>query len=111
MKIYLDDADPIQHPSRKTPEGYTRMRTVEQVIEAIKTGTVEAIHLDNDLGSGYTEGYEVMRWLEEQVLTNAIPDEHVPRHMYFHTDNTVAKPKMKAAARNIKSHLMGWTKE
>lgn len=63
MKIYLDDTRPC-------PEGWVLVRTVEQAIKLLETEQVEEISLDNDLGLGYTEGWEVLDFLEETVFDN-----------------------------------------
>jgi hypothetical protein len=96
MKVYLDDIRP-------TPDGWTRTYTVEQTIELLKTGQVEELSLDNDLGSGQPEGFEVMKWLEEQVIAHGFTT--VPRHWRFHTDNIPRRWEMKAAARAIMNFL------
>lgn len=105
MKIYLDDADPVKEPKRATPEGFTRMRTVEEVIAAIEAGGVTEVSLDNDLGSGYTEGFMVMKWLEELVCTNKFPLDKMPARFSFHTDNVVRKKEMIAAWKSMRRHL------
>lgn len=62
MKLYLDD-------ERPTPEGWHRVYTVAQAIEALETRTVEYLSVDNDLGSldPKTEGFNLINWLEETV--------------------------------------------
>jgi hypothetical protein len=57
LKVWLDDMRPVPGPS------YTYCRTAEEVIELLKTGNVAEVDLDNDLGTGYTEGVEVARWI------------------------------------------------
>lgn len=47
MKIYLDDI-------REAPEGWIRTMTVDATFELLKYNKVEALSLDNDLGSGYS---------------------------------------------------------
>jgi len=98
MKIYLDDVRP-------TPEGWTHSRTAEETFELIKAGGVKEVSLDNDLGGGYTEGYMVMRWLEELVLTDQIPYEHLPERFTFHTDNVDRQSDMITAWKNLSRHL------
>lgn len=44
VKVYLDDVRP-------TPAGWVRAYTPEEIIDLIRTGKVEAISLDFDLGS------------------------------------------------------------
>jgi hypothetical protein len=59
-KIYMDD-------ERVTPEGWSRTYTVEETIMALETRNVTHLSLDNDLGEGNQEGYNVIDWLEETV--------------------------------------------
>lgn len=92
MKIYLDDLRP-------TPEGYARTYTVEETIEAIKKfdGKIQVLSLDNDLGYGLKEGYQVMRWLEEQAYHGTI--QPIPK-IIFHSQNSSAVHEMKMARTN-----------
>lgn len=68
--VYMDD-------ERVTPEGWTRTYTVEETIALLETRTVTHLSLDNDLGEGLQEGYNVVNWLEEAVyfdMTFPIPE-------------------------------------
>lgn len=91
MKLYLDD-------ERKTPEGWERAYHVHEVIEKLKTGKVEMLSLDNDLGSGEPEGYEAICWIEKEVFTNP---SFVPPTILIHTANRAAKDRMMLARFNI----------
>src|SRR5687767_6845462 len=92
MKVYLDD-------TREPPHGWVRAFTPEEVIAHLQTGTVEAISLDHDLGLATEErertGYDVLRWLEEQVATGAwsfpLPEIRV------HSANPVGWKRMEQA--------------
>ncbi|KKL92173.1 hypothetical protein LCGC14_1887340 [marine sediment metagenome] len=78
MKIFLDDI-------REAPEGWTRVHTYEEAIEGLKTGKVEQISLDNDLGTE-KEGYDVAKWIEQQTFeTNFRPPK-----IWVHSANPVA---------------------
>lgn len=98
LKVFLDD-------ERKTPEGWYRTFTVEETIALLETGTVDAVSLDNDLGTGYEEGYKVADWLEEQIITN--PEFSPPNFIRIHTQNVKARERMKAACRNIRRYAPG----
>lgn len=91
MKIYLDD-------ERKTPDGWTRTRTVEETIELLKTNRVESISLDHDLGTE-KDGHDVLVWIEEQTALHGFvpPDE-----IMVHSANTAARPEMEAAIQSIR---------
>lgn len=99
MKIFLDD-DMVKRP---TPEGFIRTQTAEETWELVKAGGVVELSLDNDLGSGYTEGYWVMRWLEAAVVGEGF--QNIPEKYRFHTHNPDRKNDMKQAIRNIMKHL------
>ena len=93
MKVWLDD-------ERKAPEGWVHVKTPLQAIELLKTGNVEEISLDNDLGMfNYqppNEGYHVANYIEEAAITGTLK----PLKIRIHTQNPVARDKMKAAIRN-----------
>ena len=103
MKLWLDDRRPA-------PEGWTLCRWPEDVISLLKTQNVEEISLDHDLddylcvGQGYCcsskerTGYDVLLWIEEQVITN----NYVPPKINIHTANPSAREKMLKAVESIK---------
>ena len=102
MKVYLDDV-------RGTPEGWVRVYWPEEAIELLKTGKVEIISLDHDLGENDrgidgrpATGYDVILWIEEQVFVNGFS----PPVMRVHSDNSSAREKMEAGIRAIESQVM-----
>lgn len=92
MNIFLDD-------KRETPDGYIRTYTVEETINLIKTnnGNVNTVSLDNDLGIGFKEGREVMKWIEGQAFNNELLP--IP-NLIIHSGNPVAKDEMSMARFN-----------
>lgn len=89
MKIFLDDI-------REAPEGWIRVHSYEEAIEGLKTGRVEQISLDNDLGTE-KEGYDVAKWIEQQTFeTNFRPPK-----IWVHSANPVATHNIEAAAAAI----------
>jgi hypothetical protein len=104
FKVWLDDI-------RQAPVGWISCRWPEEVIELIKTGEVEEISLDHDLcdpfvyEQGYMSstkertGYDVLVWLEEQVMNNGF----VPPKIKIHTANPSAMKRMKIVAERIES--------
>ena len=55
---------------RDTPEGWVRVYWPHEAIELLKTGAVEEISLDHDLGDDDNgTGYDVVTWIEEAVVT------------------------------------------
>src|SRR3972149_2433857 len=57
MKLYLDD-------ERVEPEGWTRIKTVQEAKEFLLSGKVEELSLDHDLGTEET-GYTLCLWMAE----------------------------------------------
>ena len=91
LKLYLDD-------ERETPEGWTRVYWPDEAIEYLKQGNVKEISLDHDLGDDRRgTGYEVLLWIEEQVITNNFK----PPKIRIHTANSSAREKMEAGVRTI----------
>ena len=100
MKIYLDD-------ERETPEGWHRCYWPEEVIQLLKTQDVEVVSLDHDLGEydfSHTHprtGYDVIKWIEEQVATT----DYVPPKVFLHTANSAGRQRMAAGLRAIQGFL------
>ena len=92
MKVYLDD-------ERKTPAGWTRVYWPNEAIELLRSGEVIEISLDHDLGDDERgTGYDVVKWIEEQVATN----NFVPPVMRVHSANVSARKKMELGIAAIK---------
>ena len=87
MKLYLDDI--------RTPpdDSWQVVRTAEEAIEILKTGKVNAMSFDHDLGEGKKTGYDVLVWIEREVFKKKMN----PPKMKTHTQNPVGKEKMEAA--------------
>jgi len=85
MDIWLDDIRPA-------PEGWTWVTTAREVIDLLKTGEVEAVSLDNDLGVNQREGYTVVQWMEENDVW--------PELVCVHTNNPVAARYMREVLLN-----------
>jgi hypothetical protein len=86
MKVYLDD-------ERPTPEGWIGVRWPEEVISLLRTGQVEELSLDHDLGDDARgTGYDVVLWIEEVVALSGFQ----PPRMKVHSANAAARAKMLA---------------
>ncbi|QEZ47980.1 cyclic-phosphate processing receiver domain-containing protein [Cupriavidus oxalaticus] len=86
MKVFLDD-------ERPTPEGWCRVYWPDEAIRLLKTGAVEEISLDHDLGDDTRgTGYDVILWIEEAV---ALRGFKTPR-IIVHSANSSAVDKMQA---------------
>lgn len=90
MKLWLDDVRPA-------PEGWTAVQNAADAIAVLRSGCVELVSLDHDLGP--TEagtGYDVAAWIEEQAASCALP-----RVMWrVHSANPVGVRRMEVALRN-----------
>jgi hypothetical protein len=93
MKVYLDD---IRNP----PLGWIRTYSVDETIQLLTTGEVTHLSLDHDLGiaSEVGTGYDVLKWIEERLVTNNFN----PPEIEIHSDNPAGIHKMRLAKENIK---------
>jgi len=93
MKVFLDD-------ERATPDGWFRVYEPFQAIALLETGMVTHISLDHDLGDDKEigTGYDVILWMEEQVVTNGFD----PPTITIHTANPSARLKMQAGKQQIR---------
>ena len=99
LRVWLDDERPI-------PTGYDiHVRTANEAIELLKTGKVEVISLDHDLGDvGGATGYDVAKFIAEAAFHNRIPRLCVR----LHTMNPVGRDNMAAAIRQADKY---WKEE
>ena len=92
MKVYLDDI-------RKPPAGWKLVKWPDEAIKLLKTGKVEEISLDHDLGDDERgTGYDVVLWIEEQVVRNKFN----PPKIKVHSANVSARKKMELGIKSIK---------
>ncbi len=91
MKVYLDD-------ERQTPDGWVRVFWPDEAIDLLKSGCVETISLDHDLGCDERgTGYDVVLWIEEAVVSSGFR----PPKMLVHSANSSARLKMLAGIEQI----------
>ena len=75
MKLYLDD-------EIKNPVGWIRVFWPDEAIAWLKTEMVTEISLDHDLGDdGRGTGYDVILWIENEVMTNYF----IPPKIHIHS--------------------------
>lgn len=88
MRVWLDD-------ERKMPEGFDlHVRTATEAIDVLKTGKVQLISLDHDLGPPEAgTGYDVAAWIEEAAFSKQIPR----LEWRIHSANPVGRERMLAA--------------
>ena len=108
MRIWLDD---IRNPNEWGRIGWTWTKTCDETIELLKHNDVTSLDLDHDLAIEATigmpckekTGYDVLLWIEEQVVNN--PEYVPPIMMFVHTANPAARPRMEAAIQRIKKYI------
>ncbi len=92
MRVYLDDL-------REAPAGWIRACSYQEAIEILKTGKVEEISLDHDLGSSKDkDGYDVVKWIEEMVFKTKFR----PPYIWVHSANPVGVHNIEVAATIIR---------
>ena len=98
MKVYLDD-------EREAPEGWTRSHSAPATIWYLKSRVVTHLSLDHDLGDDKRlgTGYDVLLWLEEQVLCHGF----TPPKITVHSANYGARGKMEACVEVIEAFVEG----
>jgi hypothetical protein len=96
VKVWLDDV-------REAPDDWVHVKTPEEAIDLLRSGEVEEISLDHDLGLATPEsertGYEVLAWLEEALATGTWKRD-VPL-IRIHSANPVGWRRMKQAIESI----------
>lgn len=91
MRVFLDD-------ERATPDGWVRVYWPAEAIALLKTGAVEELSLDHDLGDDERgTGYDVVIWIEEAVALH----NFMPPKIKVHSANSSAREKMLAGIRSI----------
>ena len=91
IKVFLDD-------ERPAPSGWKQARWPDEVIKLLKTGNVEEISLDHDLGDDSRgTGYDVLLWIEKEVHLN----KYNPPKIKIHTANVSARIKMESCVNSI----------
>jgi hypothetical protein len=94
MWVFLDD-------ERATPSGWTRAYWPEEAIDLLRTGEVEEISLDHDLGDDQRgTGYTVLLWIEDQVHLYGFK----PPKISVHSANSSARLKMELAIQSIEKY-------
>ncbi|WP_421199838.1 cyclic-phosphate processing receiver domain-containing protein [Aeromonas enteropelogenes] len=94
MKLYLDD-------ERITPVGWVRVFWPDEAIAWLETETVTEISLDHDLGDDRGTGYDVILWIENEVMTN----NFIPPQIHIHSANVSARRTMELGIMAINSFL------
>ena len=117
MKVFLDDERDVkalilrlkEMGITESQEGWTRCLWLDEVIEILKSGRVETLSLDHDLGDADSaklqnrpekKGPVVLNWLEEQVFEHGFVP---PSRIYIHSMNSSdgASKMMQLTSRRI----------
>jgi hypothetical protein len=99
MKVFLDDIRP-------TPDGWVRCYWPDEVIELLKTGNVEVVSLDHDLGDDARgTGMDVCKWIEQIVYENGFDGGFIPPAVVIHSANPVGRRNMELAITFFSHHF------
>lgn len=91
MRVYLDD-------ERPTPDGWVRVYWPDEAIALLKSGQVDELSLDHDLGDDSRgTGYDVVVWIEEAVALRGLR----PPKISVHSANSSARQKMESGIQSI----------
>lgn len=96
MKLWIDDL-------RKAPPGWIHARNYQQAIMAIRTGAVDEISFDHDLGEERT-GYDVAVFVEQMASQDLIPR----MKWGVHSANPVGKIRIQAAMKSADRLWQAW---
>ncbi len=92
MKVYLDDW-------REPPDGWRLVKSTRILMHWLKnySDKITEISLDHDLGLEDECGYDVLLWVEKEIMMNG----YIPPKIKIHTANPSARKKMELALRKI----------
>ena len=101
LNIMLDD-DLIY---RQTPNNFKRFVTGNDLIDFINNHPtnlqINILTLDNDLGDGHPEGYQVLDFILEQIVDGT---PITIAQLNIHSKNTVASDRMVKAVTSAMTH-------
>ena len=94
MLLYVDDL-------RDIPDGFIGARTFDEAVQYLKTGNVELISLDHDLGCDdngveLKNGYDLVKWICNEGISI--------QTVYIHTDNPVGRENMYETLKGAMRH-------
>jgi hypothetical protein len=92
IRVWLDDV-------RDASAGWIRATTAAEAVAQLEAGGVVEISLDHDLGDDvtYGTGYDVLTWVEEQVVLKGFE----PPPIRIHSANVVGCARMEQAIASI----------
>ncbi len=93
MKLWLDDCRPA-------PEGWIHTRTAWEAIDRLRSGQVDEMSLDYDLGSsGEGTGLDVVQWLV--LAREGGREECIPSKIAVHSRHAAGARKMAEVLQSI----------
>ena len=95
MKLYVDD---LRNPP---DDSWYVVRTAEEAIVILSSMCATHVSLDHDLGDNVPPGYDVLLWLEREIITNDYPMPEI----IIHTANPSAKVKMDLCVKRLKERM------
>ena len=98
MKLWLDDVRPM-------PNDYdVWIQDVNTAVYLIKSGHVDELSLDHDLGDGLVTGYDVAKLIEESAYNYDV--KRIICHC--HSANPVGKQQIEAAFKKADKFWKEW---
>ena len=98
MKLYLDDL-------RSAPPGWQRTHTAEETIDLLRTGEVEELSLDYNLGPDSSQtGAAVPRWIDQKIASD--PDWTPPKRIRVHSTHRVGRAQLVELLKGIRRRLL-----
>ena len=104
MKIWLDD---IREPPDEGWLWFKSVETARLYFEVAEDMLEECeISLDHDLGENHPTGYDLIKWLEEKVMTGKVTTQgySFPK-IRVHSANPVGRKNIEAAVKRIEEFL------
>lgn len=92
IKLWVDDY-------REAPTGWVWVREYDSAILLLAAGIVKEISLDHDLGLHSPDGYQIAKWIEEQIAKNK---DFMPLIINVHSLNPVGREQILACIKKIK---------
>lgn len=109
IKLWIDDErNPANHV--EDSDSWTWAKSADEAIKHLSTGLVDTVSFDHDLGEpkDTNNGYQVIKWIEEQVYTN--PSYNPPGSMNIHTQNVSGRGNIQRAIQSIQREMERRTK-
>lgn len=99
--IYLDDIRIA--PSKRWETVRTTEAAYQAVLDHHKAGHEIVLSLDHDLGEGIPTGYDLLNWLEKDIVTDSTFRPNIA--FLIHSANPVGRDNMMRAIKSIQDML------